>query len=63
MIISFIQAIFTCIYYFVSIAIYNGYLIMGYSTIYTALPVFSLVLDEDVDLKKVVQYPALYITL
>lgn len=50
MIISFIQAIFTCLYFFVTIPIYNGYLLLGYSTFYTSLPVFSLVLDEDVSL-------------
>ena len=48
LIISIIQAIFTIIFYFVSIPIYNGYLMMGYTTIYTQLPVFTIVLDEDV---------------
>ena len=48
MIIAFIQVIFTLIFYFVTIPIYNGYLQLGYSTFYTMLPVFSLVLDEDV---------------
>lgn len=51
MIISFIQAIFTCLYFFVTIPVYNGYLILGYSTIYTMFPVFSIVLDEDVSQK------------
>jgi phospholipid-translocating ATPase len=63
MIISFIQAIFTMTFYFVDIPIYNGYLILGYSTVYTMFPVFSLVMDEDVTLDKVLKYPALYITL
>lgn len=63
MIISFIQAIFTCVFFFVDIPIYNGYLILGYSTAYTMLPVFTLVLDEDVTLDKVQKYPALYRTL
>ena len=63
MIIAFIQAIFTCIFYFVTIPIYNGYLQLGYSTIYTMMPVFSLVLDKDVSLEKVTEFPALYITL
>lgn len=48
LIISIIQAVFTIIFYFVSIPIYNGYLMMGYTTIYTSLPVFTIVLDEDV---------------
>lgn len=60
MIISFIQAIFTMIFFSVTIPIYNGYLILGYSTIYTSLPVFSLVLDEDVDRDTCLKYPILY---
>ena len=63
MIISFIQAVFTVVFYFVTIPVYNGYLMLGYSTFYTTLPVFSLVLDEDVDYSKVMAYPALYVTL
>lgn len=63
MIISFIQAIFTMVFFSVTIPIYNGYLILGYSTIYTSLPVFSLVLDEDVDRATCFKYPILYQTL
>lgn len=63
MIISFIQAIFTMIFFSVTIPIYNGFLILGYSTIYTSLPVFSLVLDEDVDRETCLKYPILYQTL
>jgi len=63
MIISFIQAIFTLIFFFVTIPIFNGYLIMGYSTYYTSLPIFSLVLDEDVSREKALRFPALYKTL
>jgi phospholipid-translocating ATPase len=63
MIISFIQAIFTCVYFFVTIPIYNGFLMLGYSTVYTSLPVFSIILDEDCDWQKVRDFPALYLTL
>lgn len=63
MIISFIQAIFTCLYSFATIPIYNGYLILGYATIYTTLPVFSLVLDYDVSYTQVARFPALYKTI
>ena len=63
MIISFIQAIFTCLYVFVTIPIYNGYLILGYATIYTSFPVFTLVLDEDVSQRQVERFPALYKTI
>jgi phospholipid-translocating ATPase len=63
LIISVIQAVFTCVFYFVAIPIYNGMLMLGYSTIYTMLPVFSLVFDEDVDTNTALKYPPLYKTL
>ena len=43
LIISFIQAIFILMFYFVAIPIYNGMLMLGYTTLYTTFPVFSLV--------------------
>ena len=51
------------IFFSVTIPIYNGYLILGYTTIYTSLPVFSLVLDEDVDRETCLKYPILYQSL
>ena len=63
LIISIIQAVFTLIFYNVSIPIYNGYLMLGYSTIYTSLPVFSIVLDEDTGVQQALDYPPLYKTL
>ena len=63
LIISVIQAIFSCIFYFVAIPIYNGMLILGYATVYTCLPVFSLVFDHDVSVDIVMKYPPLYATL
>jgi len=51
------------IFYFVAIPIYNGYLIIGYSTIYTNLPVFSIVFDEDVPVSAALKFPPLYLTL
>ena len=60
LIIAIIQIIFSFMFYFTSIQIYNGYLMLGYATIYTSLPVFSIVFDEDVDLASVVKFPVLY---
>ena len=60
LIISIIQAVFSAIMYFAPIAIYQGYLMMGYSTIYTMAPVFSLVLDRDVNEELALLYPELY---
>ena len=50
-------------FFFVDIPIFNGMLILGYSTIYTMFPVFSFLMDEDVSKDKVMKYPALYRTL
>lgn len=63
LIISFIQAFFSIVFYDLSISIYTGLLILGYTTLFTFLPVFSLVFDEDVDVKKALAYPPLYKTL
>lgn len=63
LVISVIQAVFSIIFYFVAIPIYNGFLMLGYATIYTALPVFSIVLDEDMGVQTALDYPPLYKTL
>ena len=38
-------------------------LMLGYTTIYTSLPVFSIVFDEDIGSKAAIQFPPLYKTL
>lgn len=60
LIITVIQIIFIVLYYFVSINIYNGWLIMGYGTVFTNFPVFSLILDKDLPLEQALNYPILY---
>ncbi|KAG8278689.1 ATP synthase subunit 9 [Homalodisca vitripennis] len=60
LIISIMQAIFCTVFYFSSISLYPGYLMVGYATIYTMFPVFSLVLDKDVSDKIALTYPELY---
>ena len=60
MIISVIQFIFIILFYYAAIPIYNGYLMLGYSTVFTSLPVFALVLDKDFDKKNIDGYPDLY---
>jgi magnesium-transporting ATPase (P-type) len=60
LVISAIQVIFSIIFYYAAIAIYNGWLMVGYATYYTSLPVFSLVLDEDISVEHVFLYPQLY---
>jgi phospholipid-translocating ATPase len=59
-IITIMQTIFCIEYFFVALPIYNGFLLLGYSTIFTMLPVFSLILDQDVTRKMALDYPILY---
>lgn len=60
LIISIMQAVFSALFFFAAVSLFDGWLMVGYSTFYTMLPVFSLVLDEDVDENKVYLYPELY---
>ena len=59
-IITIMQTIFIIEFYFVPLPIYNGVLMLGYSTIFTMLPVFSLILDEDISRSVAQKYPILY---
>ncbi|CAG8498047.1 17763_t:CDS:10, partial [Acaulospora morrowiae] len=63
LIISIIQAVFSALFFFAPIALYQGLLIVGYSTLYTMAPVFSLVLDQDVSENIALGFPILYIEL
>ena len=54
------QAVFSSIFYFAPIALYQGWLMVGYATAYTMAPVFSLVLDRDVNEDLALLYPELY---
>jgi phospholipid-translocating ATPase len=63
LIISFIQILFNCMFYFNAIPIYNGILMMGYATIYTNMPVFSIVLDQDADFNTLMDFPLLYFSM
>jgi phospholipid-translocating ATPase len=63
LIISLIQFIFSIIFYCSAVPIYNGMLILGYSTVYTNFPVISLLLDRDTKLKNVMKFPDLYKSL
>ena len=48
-IISIIQLIFSCVFFYVSIPAFNSYLSLGFATFFTFWPVFSLILDTDID--------------
>ncbi|XP_012286007.1 probable phospholipid-transporting ATPase IIB [Orussus abietinus] len=60
LIISTMQAVFSAVFYLSSVALYQGFLMIGYGTIYTMFPVFSLVLDKDVSGRIALTYPELY---
>ncbi|KAI0225427.1 putative aminophospholipid-translocase [Massospora cicadina] len=60
LIISVMQAVFSAIFYYAPIALYQGLLLVGYSTLYTMGPVCSLVLDQDIDDNVAMTYPELY---
>ena len=60
LIITTMQAVFSAVFYFSSVSLYPGLLMVGYATIFTQLPVFSLVLDKDVSGNVAMTYPELY---
>ncbi|AOA61401.1 Putative aminophospholipid-translocase [Komagataella phaffii CBS 7435] len=60
LIISVCQAVYSICSSFEPLALYQGWLMVGYATVYTMAPVFSLVLDRDVDEALANLYPELY---
>ncbi|XP_064598851.1 probable phospholipid-transporting ATPase IIB [Liolophura sinensis] len=60
LIISIMQAVFSSVFYFASISLFPSLLLVGYGTVYTMYPVFSLVLDKDVPAEIALTYPELY---
>ncbi|KAI9832743.1 MAG: putative aminophospholipid-translocase [Phylliscum demangeonii] len=60
LIISVCQTMFSIASKFEPIALYKNWLWVGYATVYTMSPVFSLVLDRDVDERLAKLYPELY---
>ncbi|XP_055848334.1 probable phospholipid-transporting ATPase IIA isoform X1 [Episyrphus balteatus] len=60
LIITTLQAVFSAVFYLSSVALYQGFLMVGYSTLYTMFPVFSLVLDQDITSITATTYPELY---
>ncbi|KAF4556821.1 Phospholipid-translocating P-type ATPase-like protein 2 [Elsinoe fawcettii] len=54
------QTIFSIAARFEPMALYRDWLLVGYATVYTMMPVFSLTLDRDVDEGLANLYPELY---
>jgi len=48
LIISWIQEIFSVMFYMMSIPVYNGFMMIVYSAVFTVLPVFSVIYDNDI---------------
>ncbi|KAH6686251.1 hypothetical protein F5X68DRAFT_153680 [Plectosphaerella plurivora] len=60
LIIAVCQTMFSIALKFEPEGLYKNWLLVGYATVYTAFPVFSLVLDTDVDENLANLYPELY---
>ena len=45
LVISVMQVFYIVLVGFLKIPLYNGYLMLGYSTLYTMFPVFALIFD------------------
>lgn len=60
LLISVCQTVYSVASAFEPIALYKDWLLVGYATVYTMAPVFSLVLDRDVDPHLAHLYPELY---
>lgn len=60
LIISVCQTVYSIATHFEPHALYLNWLLVGYATVYTMAPVFSLVLDKDVDEELANLYPELY---
>ncbi|ORC93723.1 phospholipid-translocating ATPase [Trypanosoma theileri] len=60
MVYSIVQAFFSLLFAGTTMSVFNGYLLMGYSTVFTMAPVFALVLDEDIKEEDVSEFPQYY---
>ncbi|GJQ11831.1 hypothetical protein GpartN1_g3622.t1 [Galdieria partita] len=63
LIIAIIQMVYCAIFFYAAIPIFEGWILVGYATIYTMFPVFSLILDVDVTKEIAFTYPELYADL
>ncbi|EPY24603.1 phospholipid-translocating ATPase [Angomonas deanei] len=57
---SVVQAVFSLLFAGTTMSVFNGYLLMGYSTVFTMAPAFALVMDEDFKESDIHEYPQLY---
>ena len=55
-----LQICFTCLYFFTSLVLHTGVLLLGYVTLFTMFPPFNYYINEDVDYQLVLKYPEIY---
>lgn len=55
-----VQATFSVMFAGTTMSVFNDFLRMGYSTVFTMAPAFALVLDEDFEERRIHEYPQLY---
>lgn len=60
LIISIIQTVYCALFFYAAVSVYSGWILVGYATVFTMFPVFSLILDEDVSEHAADTYPELY---
>ncbi|KAI9672166.1 MAG: putative aminophospholipid-translocase [Alyxoria varia] len=63
LVISVCQTVYSVASKFEPVALYKDWLLVGYATVYTMAPVFSLVLDTDIPPRLAHLYPELYAEL
>ncbi|ELQ74745.1 P-type ATPase (P-ATPase) Superfamily [Trachipleistophora hominis] len=59
-IISVMQGIFSAVFLFSPIALYQGFIMVGYVCVYTMCPMWCIILDRDVSKVNCFKYPELY---
>jgi phospholipid-translocating ATPase len=63
LILAVVQSYFMSLFYFNALPLFTGFLLLGYSSYYTNLPVLSVIMDSDTDVKSVLKFPLLYRSL
>lgn len=63
MILTAMQAIFSAMYFYMPLVFFQGWLQVGFSSYYTMMPIFCLVLDQEIEESDVFLFPELYQTL
>lgn len=62
LIISWTQEIFSALFYMISMPIFNGFLMVSYSSVFTILPVLCVIYDSDIKWSKLQDYLNFYAT-